>query len=217
MHLKRQKTPKNWPIERKGMTFVVKPTHNIESGIPILVILRDLLGLAKNKKEVKKAINSKQILLNGKLVKDEKNNALLFDIVTIITKQGEKNYRIGIGENKKYNIEEIDKKEADKKVAKIINKKLLKNGKIQINLSDGRNFISDTKCNVEDSVLVNLKDKKIEKVLPLKEGSNAVVFAGKHAGEKGTIKKIEQEHKMARLNIGKKDTNVLIKQLIVVK
>ena len=53
MHLKRQKIPKKWPVPRKGTTYVVKPSFNLKHGIPILVILRDILGLAQNKKEVK--------------------------------------------------------------------------------------------------------------------------------------------------------------------
>ena len=39
-------------------------------------------------------------------------------------------------------------------------------------------------------LLLILKNRKIEKCLPLKEKANVIVFEGKHAGEKGSIEKL---------------------------
>ena len=215
MHLKRQKVPKNWPIERKGTAYVVRPRSNLNKGIPILIILRDLLKIAQNKKEVKKALHLKQILLNGKAVRDEKQSVLLFDIITIVPSK--KNYRIELSKNKKFKVTEIKDSEAKYKIAKIINKKTLKGKKTQINLSDGRNLLSDIECRVNDSVLINLEKKKIEKCLPLKEKAKIVVFDGKHAGKEGIIKKIIPEKKMAEVDINGNNINILIKQLKVIE
>jgi len=41
MHLKRQKVPKNWPIKRKGTSYVVRPKSNLSNGIPILIAIRE--------------------------------------------------------------------------------------------------------------------------------------------------------------------------------
>jgi small subunit ribosomal protein S4e len=215
MHLKRQKIPKNWPIPRKGTKYVVRPNYNIKEGVPILIILRDILKLAQNRKEVKKVIHLKHILLNNKVVIDEKNNALLFDTITIIPSK--KYYRIELSEKGKFYVKEIKETETNKKISKIIDKKILKGKKTQLNLSDGRNFISDIKCNVRDSVLLNFKSKKIEKCLPLKEKAKVIVFGGKHSGKKGIIKKINTERKIVELNIDKETINVLIKQLMVIE
>jgi small subunit ribosomal protein S4e len=117
----------------------------------------------------------------------------------------------------KFQLEEIKENETDKKIAKIINKKILKGKKVQINLSDGRNFISDIKCSTNDSVLIDLKEGKIEKCLPLKEKSKVIIFAGKHSGERGSIEKLDLEKKMAKVSEGKKTANILIKQLMVVE
>ena len=94
---------------------------------------------------------------------------------------------------------------------------MLKGKKTQLNLSDGRNFLSEIKCKTNDSVLINLKNRKIEKCLPLTENSEAIVYAGKHSGEKGKIEKISQEKKIVEMNNGKEKINVLIKQLMVIK
>ncbi len=215
MHLKRQKIPKNWPIPRKGTKYVVKPNFNQEKGIPMLIVLRDILKVAQNRKEVKKAIHSKNILLNGKILKNEKNSALLFDTITIVPSK--KYYKIKLGKNKKFVVDEIKEKESHEKISKIINKKTLKGKKTQLNLSDGRNFVTDLKCNVDDSVLINLKNRKIEKCFPLKEKVKASIFGGKHAGEEGVINKILTERKMAEVTVNKNIVNVLIKQLIVIE
>jgi len=215
MHLKRQKVPKNWPIKRKGTTYIVRPNANISNGIPILVALRDMLKLAQNRKEVKKAIHIKNLLLNGFPVKDEKDSILLFDTLTIVPSN--ESYRLSLSEKGKFQIEKIKTGEETHKIAKVINKKVLKGKKIQLNLSDGRNFLSDIKCNVNDSVLIDLKKKKIEKCLPLKEKGEVLVFAGKHAGKKANINKIDQVKKMSELTFENKKINVLIKQLIITK
>ena len=215
MHLKRQKVPKNWPIKRKGTAYIVRPNANISNGIPILIALRDMLKLAQNRKEVKRAIHVKNLLLNGSPVRDEKNSISLFDTLTIVPSN--ESYKLSLSEKGKFQIEKINAGEETHKIAKVINKKMLKGKKIQLNLSDGRNFLSDIKCNVNDSVLIDLKKKKIEKCLPLKENGEVLVFAGKHAGKKANINKINQVKKMAELTFNDEKINVLIKQLIIIK
>jgi small subunit ribosomal protein S4e len=212
-HLKRHAIPKSWPIQRKGTAFVVQPNVGFADSLPILIILRDLLKVAQNRKEAKKMIHMKSILVNEKEVRDEKQGVLLFDTITLVPSK--KNYRLTVLKNEKLNIEEVKESEAATKVAKIIDKKMLKGKKIQLNLSDGRNFLSNIKCKVNDSVLINFKSKKIEKCLPFEENSQVMVFAGKHSGEKGKVEKINQERKTAEINTGEEKINVLIKQFIV--
>lgn len=212
-HLKRQAVPKSWPMQRKGTAFVVKPNSGFSDSLPVLIILRDMLRVAQNRKETKKMIHMKSILLNGREIMDEKTGVVLFDVITL-TPSG-KNYKLSILKNGKYDAEEIKESEAHTKVAKVIDKKMLKGKKIQLNLSDGRNFLSNMKCKVNDSVLINLGDKKIEKCLPLEENCEVMVFAGKHSGEKGKIEKINKERKIVEINTGKEKINVLIKQVIV--
>lgn len=209
-HQKRQKIPKEWPVPRKGTKFIVKPLEN--KGIPILVLLRDMLKIVRSRKEIKKAIHNKNILINNRKVKDEKAGLTFFDTLTLIPSK--KNYKITLNEKGKFDIEEINEKEANFKVAKVINKKILKGKKIQLNLLDGRNFITNLKCKIGDSVLINFKDKKIEKCLPLEEKTKIMVFAGKHAGETGEIIKLKNERKMASIKTEGEKINILIKQLM---
>ena len=132
-HLKRQAIPKNWPIKRKGTTFVVKPIS--KEGIPLLIILRDILKVAQNRKEVKKAIREKLLLVNNKPIKDEKMGLSLFDNLSFINSK--KYYMVDLSEKGKFNLKEIKESTINTKIAKVIGKKILKGKKIQLNLSDG--------------------------------------------------------------------------------
>ncbi|MFH1365355.1 MAG: 30S ribosomal protein S4e [archaeon] len=214
-YLKRQKMPKSWPIPRKGKTYVVSPYSGLKNGLPLLIILRDILKIAKNRNEAKKAIKSKLILLNGKEVFEERSLVCLFDTLSIVPSK--KSYRMVLSEKGKFMIEEIKENESLKKISKIINKKMIGGEKIQINLMDGRNVLSNIKAKVNDSVVFSFKEKKIEKILPLKEGVNVLVFAGKHAGKKSMIDKVDNKKKMVELKLNDKPTQVLIKQLIVME
>ncbi len=214
MHLKRQEVPKSWPVYRKGTKYVVRPDSNLKTGIPLLVILRDMLKIVQNRKEARRAIFLKHILVNNKVPRDEKKSVLLFDTISLIPAQ--KNYRLDLSGKAKFELKEINGSEANKKPAKVVNKKMLKGKKIQLNLHDGKNFLSDIKCEIDDSVLINFKEKRIEKCLPLKEDSKAVVFAGKHSGKRGDIKGLDRKRKIAELETDNKEKiNVLLKQIIV--
>ncbi len=173
-----------------------------------------MLEFAQNKKEVKKITYSKKLLINNKPIKEYKNSVQLFDVLKIAETSFA--YRLELTENGKFVFNAI-KENIDKKISKVIGKKVLKKGRKQINLFDGKNFLSDIECLIDDSVIIDLKNRKIEKCLPLKENSEVVVFAGKHSGKKGKILKIDKENKMANIKVNEEQINVLIKQIIVIK
>jgi small subunit ribosomal protein S4e len=212
-HIKRKNAPISWPIPRKGSKYIIKPNFGLNNGLPLVIALRDLLKIAKTRKEIKGAIHEKNILLNGRAVRDEKENIQLFDTITLVPTN--KHYELFLSDKKKFDLKEI-KTKIDKKVVKIIDKKMLKGKKIQINLADGRNFLSDIICKVNDSVIVDLKNKKIEKCIPLKEGVDILVIDGKHAGEKGKLLKIKTERKMISFKNEGKEVDILIKQVMAI-
>ena len=131
-HLKRQGIPKNWPINRKGTTFIVKPSS--KKGIPFLIVLRYLLKIAQTRKKVKKAIHRKHLLINNKIVRDEKIGMTLFDTLSIVPSKTY--YKLGISEKGKFELKEIKEAEANKKIVKNMDKKVLKGKKVQLNLSN---------------------------------------------------------------------------------
>ena len=138
-HLSRQEKPRKWPIEKKGTTYLVSPNSNTKEGMPLLTILRDVLKVADNRKEVKAMIHERQVLVNEKPSTDEKHTVLFFDTMKIIPLK--KNYRMELTEKGKFELKEIPENEAARKITKIVNKKILKGKKTQLNFGDGRNIL----------------------------------------------------------------------------
>ncbi len=194
MHLKRIAMPKSWPLPRKETKFINKPRgpHPLRISLPIVVILRDILKIAHTKKEVKKILQDGLILIDNKIIKDEKFGIGLFD--RIYMKKLEKTFTMHLTKKGKFKVEEINKEKANKKPCKITGKKIIKNNKIQINLHDGKNFIINKKdTKVGDTVLIDLKTNKIVSFLKLNKGISCLIIGGKHMGEEGEIFKIEDK------------------------
>lgn len=188
MHIKRSKMPKTWPIARKGTKYIAVPSHSVSKGISLLFLLRDILKIARTRKEVRHFVLAGDVKINGKVRKNENFPVQVFDVVNL--EKIKKNYRLEIV-NRKFQLKEVSDKDAEKKVVKISGKTILGKDKIQMNLEDGQNLITKEKFRVSDSVVLDLKSGKIEKILALKEGANVEVISGKHAGEKGKLKEFE--------------------------
>lgn len=184
MQIKRNKMPTSWPAERKGPKYVAVAGYYREKGIPLLFVLREILKLAKTRREAKKILNKGEVKINNTIRKNDDFPVKVFDVVSF--DRTKKHYRLQIL-NRKFVLNEIDEKDAGKKIVRIVGKKNLRGTKCQINLSDGTNFLFDKEASVGDSVVLNTKENKIEKVLPLKEKSKIEVVRGKHAGKKGQV------------------------------
>lgn len=192
-HIKKTKMPKTWPVPRKGKRkrFIAIPSHSTNKGISLLFLIRDVLGLAKTRKEVRIMTFGGMVKINNKVRTDENFPVNVLDVVCLSAGKEERFYRLEIV-NKKFTLVEIDAKDADSKVVKIIGKKILSGGKVQMNLRDGQNFLSDAKFNVGDSAVLDTKKNVVKKILELKKGAHVEIIIGKHAGKKGEIVGFEE-------------------------
>lgn len=184
MHTKLNKMPKNWPLPRKGKKYVALAKHNQYESMPVAVILRDILKIAKTMKEAKKICMQGFVQVNKVARKDPLFPVLPRDILTL-TKT---NQNFILVENKKrLSLMEISEKDSKTKVYKIQNKICLSKKTFQVNLEGGLNLISNSKFNCGDSMLIDLAEKKELKIIPLEKGSKILVVSGKHIGEQGKI------------------------------
>jgi small subunit ribosomal protein S4e len=192
-HIKKTKMPKTWPVPRKGRgrRFVAVPSHSTGKGISLLFLLRDVLGLAKTRKEVRHMTFNGMVKINNKVRKDENFPVNVLDVLNLSAGKENRYYRLEIV-NKKFRLVVIDAKEADSKIVKIVGKKILSGGKVQMNLRDGQNFLTKLKFNVGDSVVLDTKNDKIVNILGLKKGAKVEIILGKHAGEKGELVGFEE-------------------------
>ena len=122
MYVKRQTVEKSWPIPRKGTKYIVVASHDKKNGLPLLIILREMLRVAKNRKEARKILNLGVVSVNDKIVRKENFSVLPFDII----KMGEKSYELVFSEKGKFKVEETTRKEL---TLKVVNKKILKGKK----------------------------------------------------------------------------------------
>lgn len=216
MYLKRNKFDKSWPLPRKGNKYLAISKHNQRDSIPLIIVMRDLLKLVKTKKELRKIMHEKQVKINNKEIRETNYPIGLFDVLTLPTIG--KNFKALLSENKKIIFKEISEKEAETKIFKISDKKILGENRVQINFFHGRNIITKEKAKVGDSILFNLKENKIEKIIPMEKGKNAVVIKGAHAGKTGKIEEIIARggKSLAKITADKEKLNVWIKNIVVV-
>lgn len=186
MHIKKTQMPTTWPVSRKGKRkrFVAVPSHSVSKGISLLFLIRDVLKIVKTQKEAKHMTLNEMVKVNNQIRKDVNFPVLVFD--TINLEKADLNYRLEIV-NKKFSLVKISAKDAENKITKIVGKKILGVKKVQMNLDDGQNFLTKEKFSVGGSVILNTKENKIVKILPLEKGAKVEIVMGKHAGEKGEL------------------------------
>jgi|SRR3989344_3823487 len=190
MHIKRQIVTTKLPIKRKGTTYVARTLSNLNNSVPVMVALREMLGLAKTGKEVEKIIQQKLVSINGRTVEGYKESIQLFNIF-----KADKTYILIILPTGKFSLQPTTSTE---RLCKVIGKKLLKNNQIQLNLHDGTNILSKGKISIGDSVYVD-SSSKIKKHVSFEKGKEGWIISGRYIGLKCKIQSKEG-----------KNTNVLV-------
>ncbi|MDZ7701439.1 MAG: 30S ribosomal protein S4e [Halobacteriales archaeon] len=192
-HQKRLSVPNSWPVERKTATWTVKAgagPHG-ESGVPLLVLLRDVLGYVDSKREANYALNQGTVLVNGDAVSDVRRPIGMFDILAF-TERGE-HYRVFPDEGGRLSLTPVDADAADSKLGKIAGKRQVPGGETQLTLHDGRTLLveDDAAYDVGDSLVVGNDDAAIVAHFPYEEGALVTAVDGQHAGEIGTLAEID--------------------------
>ena len=192
-HLKRHGAPRHWPIHRKDYKFTVRPipgAHAKENSIPLLILIRDYLKLATNRSEAVRILNRRQVLVDGRVRTSPGYGAGYMDIVSF--PKISKHYRIVYTKSGLRPVE-IPADEANYKICGIRNKTLIKGGKLQLNLHDGRNVLVEKDVySTKQSVRVGVPDQTLGDVYPLEVGATVQVTSGRHMGKIGIIRNITQ-------------------------
>jgi len=205
-HQKRLSVPKSWPVERKEETFTVTAgagPHG-EDGVPLLIVLRDVLGYADSRKEARYALNQDNVVINGTPVNDEERPVGMFDIVAF--DEREEYYRVFPDEGGRLALTPIDADAAGSKLGKIDEKRHVPGGDVQLTLHDGQTLLVDGDAYAAgDSLIVDNDTGEIVAHFAYEEGALVTAVAGSHAGEIGTIDEIQ-------VTPGSSANNVLVEQ-----
>ncbi len=188
-HIKRVAAPRSWPIARKTSKWVAKPSpgpHSEEYGMPLVVVLRDLLHVADKAKEIKQILHEGKVMVDGKVRKDHAFPVGLFDVISI--PEINASYRVMIGQDAKFKL--VPVADAGSKLLKIVNKTTVSGGRTQLNFHDGTTMLANNDYHTKDSIVMKVPDRAIDQHLKYEVGSMAFVIGGRHAGTLGKIKEI---------------------------
>lgn len=205
-HLKRLAAPRIYPVPRKRPhgKYTVRTSpgpHPKESSVPLAVVLRDILGYAKNLREVRKILAQRLVYVDGRIITDYKFPVGFMDVIYI--KRIEKHWRV-LPHRKRLILHEITPEEARFKIVRIIGKRYVNNGWIQLNLEDSRNILFKVKNDEErreildkyktwDALKISIPEQKILGHFKLEPGAYGLLMGGTHAGEHGEIIQISSQ------------------------
>jgi len=205
-HQKRLSVPKSWPVERKTETFTVKADagpHG-EAGVPLLIVLRDVLGYADTRKEARYALDQDSVLINGKAVSDEERPVGMFDILAFTER--EEYYRVFPGQGGRLSLTPIDEASAGSKLGKVVNKQHVPGGDVQLTLHDGQTLVVDVDdYEPADSLIVDNESDEVVAHFEYQTGALVTAVNGEHAGEVGRVDEI-------RITPGSADNIVQVEQ-----
>ncbi|MBU4501796.1 MAG: 30S ribosomal protein S4e, partial [Nanoarchaeota archaeon] len=160
-HLSRLGAPKSWPIQRKGIKWIARPSpgpHTLKNCITLSLAIKNLLKYAKTTKEVKIILNEGKILIDKIVRKDHKFPLGIMDVIDIPSTK--ENFRVLYTDKGKFRLVKISADEGKLKPTKIVGKTILKGKKIQLNFYDGKNLIVDKEeYKVNDTLILELGDK----------------------------------------------------------
>lgn len=208
-HLKRKPAPAFWPIHRKEAVWTVKPNagrHPIERSLPLALVLREMLGLARTLGEVKAVLSHGNIMVDGNVEKEELFPTGLMDVISI---PGLEHWYRVLPTEKGLTLHSVPKDEAGFKLGRVEDKTVLKKGNVQLNLHDGRNIVIEVTdankpeedvFNTLDTVKISLPDQEILSHFKLVEGAPALIVGGKHIGKHGKIIAVERREFQKRKN-----------------
>tara|TARA_Y100000816_G_scaffold167690_1_gene120196 strand:- start:4973 stop:5551 length:579 start_codon:yes stop_codon:yes gene_type:complete len=150
------------------------------------VILRDVLGVAQNRREAKKILHSKLVKVDGAIETDIGRGVGLMDVLTV----GDVSYKCVLDTNGKLRYRTIPAKEALTKICRVMGKTTIKGAKTQVHLHDGRNllFNENPEYKTGDSLVISLPDQEVKSYHKFEEGSIAYLTGGNHIGELATVR-----------------------------
>jgi small subunit ribosomal protein S4e len=163
--------------------------HTRKFSYPIGVVLRDLLHVCSNIREVKRSLNKGLINVDGKMIRHPNFPIGLMDTLEI--KPSNQSYRFVPSNGIPLFPIKINSDEKNLKLEKIKSKVTSKENLYQYCLHDGRTFLSKESYNVNDTCLIDLPKFGIKNHVQLKEGCTVIVTRGENAGNIGKVEEIK--------------------------
>jgi small subunit ribosomal protein S4e len=171
--------PKWWPIDRKNTRFTFAPrgAYKRELSLPLLLFIRTCSSSRRTEGGLG-VIKKGEVLVDGRKRKDPNFGVGPFCMIEIPS--AKKTWRAIPKDGLSFI--EVPDKESNLKLCKIVDKNTVRGGKTQLNLSDGRNMLTEEKYATNDSLLIQVPEQKVVDHIKFAESSTCMVFRGKSAG-----------------------------------
>jgi small subunit ribosomal protein S4e len=201
-HLKRLTAPKHWMLDKMGGAWAPRPSegpHKLRECLPIIVILRNRLKYALNRREVVMISMQKLVQVDGKIRTDPNFPAGLMDVVTLgphgaaATDNSIDRFRLMYDVKGRFVLHKIDAQEANYKLCKVVKQELTSKAVPYIVTHDGRTIrYHDPSIKRNDTVLIDIRDGKVVDTLKMQLGHKVIVTKGKNRGRYGTLVNVEK-------------------------
>lgn len=197
-HLKRLASPGYWPIHRKEHPWAPKPTpgpHPGSHSLPLDILVRDELGLAKTRREVSRIVAARKVKIDGR-PRVKNYPAGLMDVLEFT--DANLAYRMLPIKGKGLGLVQISKEEAKFKLCKILRKSTAPKGKIQYGTHDGRSLAfpaTDSQSAAfatNDTLRISVPTQRILNHIKFEKGNYALVTAGRNIGKSGKIVELQR-------------------------
>lgn len=190
---KRSASPEFWQISRKDKRFVVRTSpgpHPKNYSYPLLVVLRDILGLAKTRREALSVLNEGKVRIDGRVVKSESFPVGLMDVIDLPNVG--RSYRM-VPQYGRLVPVEIDEKEKELKLCYVKSKKTVKGSKTSCSLHDGRVIFPEAEVDVRpgDSCIIKIPSQEYQASFRLGKESLALLIRGEKSGEIATVEDLK--------------------------
>ncbi len=192
-HLKRYAASKVLKLPRKSIVWMVKPApgpHPSGESIPLQLVVREYLGLARTAREGGRLLNEKHVLVDGRVRKDSKFPVGLMDVVQLPTLN--KSYRVLLNTRRRLVLCDIPQEEARFKLCKVVRKSTISGARVQLAFNDGRTLAGDFgEFKLRDTAKLSLPDQKILERIAFGNGVVALVTGGANVGKVGKIVEVK--------------------------
>ena len=214
LHMKRISAPRTWPILRKKNKFVTRPdagTHRLGNAMALGTWLTEVIGATSNNREIARPLKQGTVQVNGKTIIRPSYAVGLFDTITIVPES--KNFIILLNDRNTLRAVETSAYDGTK-ISRVKGKRMIRTGKKQYTTFEGYSILDDSDYSVGDTIVLNTKEKKIVKALPMKEGAHVYVTRGRSVGKTAQLKSTEGTKEVDLLLEGQEITT--LKDAIVI-
>jgi small subunit ribosomal protein S4e len=190
---KRAEVPAFWQIKRKEKRFVVRTSpgsHPKTYSYPLLVILRDILGLTKTRRETLSVLNDGKVLIDGRVVRSESFPVGLMDVISIPVIG--KSFRLVPSFGHLVPVE-VPSNEERLKICMVKSKNTVKKSKVGYGLHDGRVIFPEAEVDLKpgDSCVIKVPEQEFQASFRLSKGSLALLIRGERSGEVTSVEELK--------------------------